>query len=55
MKEGTVPVPSYDPCANSDGDVLPVQGYCIREATAAGVTPHERYNKNYQKISMVRI
>ena len=55
MKEGTVPVPSYDPCAKSDGDVLPVQGYRIREAKAEGVTPHERYNKIYQKISMVRI
>lgn len=50
-----MPVPSYDPCAKSDGDVLPVQGYRIREATAAVVTPHERYNKNYQKISMLRI
>jgi len=30
MKEGTVPVPSYDPCAKSDGDVLPFQGYRIR-------------------------
>jgi len=39
MKEGTVSVPSYDPCAKSDGDVLPVQGYRIREATAAGVNP----------------
>jgi hypothetical protein len=37
MKEGTVPVPPYRPCAYCDDDVLPVQGVIASgEALAVG-------------------
>ena len=43
MKEGTVPVPPYRPCAYCDDDVVPVQGYRIWGGDeAAGVKPRER-------------
>jgi hypothetical protein len=40
MKEGTVPVPPYRPCAESADDVLPVHvASHFRGAEAAGVKP----------------
>jgi len=40
MEEGTVPIPPYRPCAESDDDVLPVQEVShLGGAEAAGVKP----------------
>ncbi len=47
MKEGTVPVPPYRPCALSDDDGLPVRGLSHRGSHSGGSEiPVERFARN---------